>query len=262
MSTIKDDLAQLIRSSTAGIVDVELAATAWSASRSAAAMRLARLTKQGWLTRLRRGVYYALPLESARADETTIADPWLVASKVFAPCYVAGWSAAEHWGLTEQLFRSTFVATTAHIRERQQILFGAEYHLARITPDRLEGLATVWRGSTRVALSSPERAIVDAMRTPSWIGGVRHLEEVLVRWSELKNRSEQKLIGELRAHGNGAAAKRLGLMAERVLGEASPLVAQCLAMRSAGVIKLDPGVKERGRLNSRWRIWVNVSLSA
>jgi hypothetical protein len=31
---------------------------------------------------------------------------WLVAHKLFSPCYIGGWIAAHHWGLTEQIFNS------------------------------------------------------------------------------------------------------------------------------------------------------------
>jgi|GEM_PF-6032200 len=36
-------------------------------------------------------------------------EPWAVAQKLFVPCYVGGWSAAEYWDFTEQIFNSTLV---------------------------------------------------------------------------------------------------------------------------------------------------------
>jgi predicted transcriptional regulator of viral defense system len=261
MATTKRDLATLISHTASGAIDVKAAAGAWSISRRSAAMRLARLARQGWLTRLRRGIYYPIPLETMSAEETTVEDPWIMADKVFHPCYIAGWTAAEHWGLTEQLFRSTFVATTAHIRAARQILFGAEFRIARISPARLENLSSVWRGPARVNISSPERTIVDVLRTPSWIGGTRHLGEVLVRFHEEVRDPERKLISSLTDHGNGAAAKRLGFLEESLLKPSPWLIKQLQGMRTKGVIKLDPASRDRGHLDSRWGLWVNIDLS-
>src|SRR5712691_9523025 len=68
------------------------------------------LASRGWLARVRRGLYVAVPLEATAPGEWR-ADPWLVAAHVFEPCYIGGWSACEHWGLTDQLFRELLVVT-------------------------------------------------------------------------------------------------------------------------------------------------------
>jgi len=46
-------------------------------------------------------------------------DAWAVADRLFAPCYIGGWSAAQHWGFTEQLFRTTLVVTARRPRARK-----------------------------------------------------------------------------------------------------------------------------------------------
>ncbi|HEY4110071.1 type IV toxin-antitoxin system AbiEi family antitoxin domain-containing protein, partial [Puia sp.] len=71
---------------------------------------LSRLTKKGWLQRLRAGVYRILPLGSESVNMIA-EDAWLIAVEIFAPCYIGGWSAAEHWDLTEQIFNKTLVIT-------------------------------------------------------------------------------------------------------------------------------------------------------
>ena len=35
---------------------------------------------------------------------SSLEDPLVIAEKLFSPCYVGGWSAAEYWGITEQIF--------------------------------------------------------------------------------------------------------------------------------------------------------------
>jgi predicted transcriptional regulator of viral defense system len=214
------------------------------------------------LTRVRRGLYLAVPIEAEDAAFVTPEDPLLLAKALYSPCYIAGWSAAEHWGMTEQIFRSTFVATAASIRRKEESFLGAQYHLVRVAPDRITGIGTIWRGRERVPISGPERTLVDAARDPSWIGGVRHLAEVLTRYRTLAGSSPGKVAAELRVNGSGAAAKRLGYLAERTWPGARGLIKLAMERRSAGVIKLDPTIRTRGRLNKRWGLWVNADIGA
>jgi predicted transcriptional regulator of viral defense system len=105
----------LLHRSLAGAFTVKQAARALGLPADEAAKLLARCRGQGWLTRVRRGLYVAVPL-GARAA-TPHADPWTILAQAFGPCYIGGGSAAEHWGLTEPLFRSTVIlppATFAH----------------------------------------------------------------------------------------------------------------------------------------------------
>ena len=110
MST-KAQLAALASIAKCGLVTPGEAALVWGITPKLASNRLARLSRAGWMTRVAQGVYQLLPLEAATAQETIVEDPWSLASVLFEPCYMAGWSACEHWGLTEQLFNSTFVAS-------------------------------------------------------------------------------------------------------------------------------------------------------
>ena len=258
----KSDLARLIRHARSPIISVESAAAALSRPSSDAARRLSQLVRAGWLTRVRRGLYLAVPLEAEAGAFVTPEDPLLLAKALYSPCYIAGWSAAEHWGMTEQIFRSTFVASAASIRRKEERFLGAEYHLVRVAPDRLDGIGEIWRGRERVSISSPERTLVDAARDPSWIGGIRHLAEVLTRYRTRAGSGPDKVAAELRTHGNGAAAKRLGYLAERTWPTARALIRLAIERRSEGVIKLDPDVRLRGRLNKRWGLWVNADIEA
>jgi predicted transcriptional regulator of viral defense system len=179
---------------------------------------------------------------------------------MFEPCYIGGWSAAEHWGLTEQLFRSTFVATAANIRARSVTYLGASFKLVRVKADRIRHLTSVWRGASRVLVSGRERTLVDGAIDPSWLGGFRHLQDVFITYAESGDASE--LLNEVKRSGTGAAAKRIGYLTEGLWPDANELRDGAHSMRSTGVIKLDPAVRRRGSMNSRWGLWVNTSLHA
>ena len=252
----KSDVAKLAKASSGGVVSIQEAARALELPRREAANRMAALVKAGWMARLQRGVYMLLPLEAGSSEVTTVEDPWLLASALFSPGYIGGWTAAEHWGLTEQLFRSTFVATAVNIRERAVSYLGASFKLVRVKPNRIRNLTPVWRGASRVLVSSRERTLIDAAIEPRWVGGFRHLQDVFAAYAEIG--SEKDLIAELMRSGTGAAAKRIGYLADRMWPDATKLIEAALEMRSTGVIKLEPDSKRRGSMNTRWRVWVNV----
>lgn len=252
-------LRLLARNSVAGIVTVAGAAKALREPSRAAALQLARLARGGWVTHIRRGVYLVPPLDAG--PNVVVDDPWVLATALFAPCYVGGWSAVEHWGLTEQLFRSTFVVTAAHIRVRTQRAAGASFQLTRVARDRVESVGLTWRGAAQVRVSNVERTIVDALVDPAWVGGVRHLGAVLESYRESKGSSAERLASALARHGNGAAHKRAGLLASLLWPDARALVAQAEKGKTRGVVRLDPAVGSRGAMSTRWGLWVNVRVT-
>ncbi len=224
-----------------------------------ASLKLGRLVRRGWLARVRRGLYLVLPLEVG-SEGTAVEDPWILARELYSPCYIGGWTAAEHWGLTEQLFRSTFVVTAAAFRDSTVSFLGSEFHLVHAKQERVAGVGTIWRGRERVAVSDQERTIADALTTPTWVGGIRQLADILRTYRDSKKWNPERLIERLEEVHSGAAFKRLGYLAETVLGGEPRLVDASLARRTKGVVRLDPTVAERRRLSTRWQLWINVPL--
>jgi predicted transcriptional regulator of viral defense system len=210
---------------------------------------------------VRRGLYLVLPLEAGR-EGGAVEDPWVLARELYSPCYVGGWSAAEHWGLTEQLFRSTFVVTAAAIRHTNESFVGTEFHLVRAKKSRVAGVHPIWRGRERVSVSDRERTIADALASPTWVGGIRHLVQILHSYRSGKEWNPKRLLERVGEVESGAAFKRLGYLAEAVLSAEPVLVDAALARRTAGVVKLDPAVEGHGRLTKRWGLWLNVRLDA
>lgn len=230
--------------------------------RRQAAMRLGALARRGWLLRARRGLYFILPLEAEPGRPTVAEDPWVLAREAFSPCYIGGWSAAEHWGLTEQLFRSTLVLTAAHVRAAAVRLLGYDFRLFRVPSPRIAGTSLVWRGTERVPVSDRERTIVDCLRHPGLCGGVRHLADIMRQYGESTERDFRKLVHTAKGFANGAAWKRLGYLAEILWPQEVEVVGEARSHLTAGNVKLDPKVARRGTLVRRWRVWVNATVSS
>lgn len=83
-------------------------------------------------------------------------------------------------------------------------------------------------------MSDRERTIADALASPHWVGGVRHLAEILTAYGESGERDFSKLIARLDQRGRGAAFKRLGYLAELLWPGTEALRKRALARRMDG----------------------------
>ncbi len=255
-------IASLVKASKTGLISVPDAAKALGASRAAAALRLAKLARRGWLQRARRGLYLVLPLETEPGHRSTVEDPWVLAREVFAPCYIGGWSAAEHWGLTEQLFRSTLVVTAAAVRATNVEILGHPFRVFRVPRSRLAaGVQLEWRGAERISVSGLERTLVDCLRNPKLCGGARHLAQVLQAYGESPKHDFERLVAIAHQAASGAAWKRLGYLAELLWPNETRLLAAARRHVTMGNARLDPAVRRDGKLVTRWRLLANADVS-
>jgi predicted transcriptional regulator of viral defense system len=254
-------IARLSKSASGGLIRVSEAAVALGVSNQAAATRLASLVRNGWAQRVRRGLYMMLSAEIEPNEPVKSEDPWLLAREVFAPCYIGGWSAGAHWGLTEQLFMSTLVVTAANLRTNSAVLAGQSFRLFKVAKERTQHAVPVLRDGFTVMISSRERTLVDCFRHPELCGGIRHLASMMRAYAKLPEYDFRKLIDEGSRGANGAAWKRLGYLGELIwpaIPEIQEIAKQNL---SAGYSRLDPWNKERGKLVRRWRLWINAVIS-
>lgn len=224
--------------------------------RQAASKLLARWNGQGWVRRLRRGFYAPVPI-AALGQEQVLEDPWVIVPELFGPAYIGGWSAAEHWGLTEQLFRSTCVLTTRPIREKEQTIEGIPFVLKHVQPEVLFATRPVWRGSVRIDVSSPTKTIIDMLDDSAIGGGIRHVADCLGAYFDREDASPDELLTIADQLANRAVFKRLGFLAERLPGQ-KELAAACRERLSQGMAKLDPSAPCPRKV-TRWRLWVPAS---
>lgn len=249
----RTQLSRLLRDNPP-LVTVSAAAAVLGITQAAAARSLASWSRSGWLARVQRGAYVSVPIESASAD-IALEDPWPIASEMFAPCYVGGWSAAEHWGLTEQIFGSLCVMTTKRPRDRKLLLRRARFELHTIRETYFVGLKTIWRGGTRVQVSDPARTLVDMLADPALAGGIRHLVEMLRNLLHDQPKEVAKLGVYATQLGIGSVFKRLGFLLQRDHPDQGGLIELCRQNLSAGYAKLDPALPS-DRLATAWRVWV------
>lgn len=248
----KERLARVIRKAP-DLVHVDDVMAALDVTRIEAAKLLARWNQQGYLRRIRRGVYTPISL-TAIHHEQVLDDPWLVVPEFFSPGYVGGWSAAEHWDLTEQIFRSLCVFTTRKVRRRQHVIQGVQFVVRHIQEKSLFGTKTVWHGRRKVLVSDPHKTIVDMLADPSSGGGIEHVTECLRNYLKSREFDPSTLLQYAQRLDNGAVIKRLGFLLEWLQVDGD-LARNCLKLLTTGLVKLDPALPAN-RVITRWRLWV------
>jgi len=221
---------------------------------------LSRMARKGWLQRVKRGTYALISLGEGTTKPAT-ANAWAVASILFEPCFISGWSASEHWGLTDQIFNSISLVTENRVRSKSQELGGIRFRIRTLPAEKMFGSQKVWFGRTIVKVADPHRTLLDVLDSPSFGGGGRHVLDISQNyWSGSLNNSDQLLQYALK-YGRGTVFKRLGFLAETFGNPAANWLEQCYEHRSKGLSLLDPESPNQGPINSKWRLRINLPLN-
>lgn len=220
------------------------------------AQKLARWAADGWVRRVRRGLYIAVPVEASDPGAWS-EDALLVGAAVWSPCYFTGWTAANHWSLTEQVFRTTVLKTTKRVRRSEERLLDREYLVSHVAPDALAwGLRSEWHDEIKLQFADAARVVVDILDSPRLGGGIRHVAEIVAAY--LEDGDPDVLVDYGDRLGNRTLFKRLGYILEALGVGAPELLAACRQRVSAGISPLDPDGPPGGRRVMRWGLRVNV----
>jgi predicted transcriptional regulator of viral defense system len=249
---------QLARLTARGrqIVSVDDAVERLGLARSDAAKILGRWAEQGWLRRVRRGLYIAVPVDVERPDLWT-GNPLVIATAVWSPCYFTGWTAGNHWGLTEQVFQTIVVRTSDRVRSPRQTLLDQRYLVGNVAAERMSwGIRSEWLEDTKVNFADEARVIVDVLDDPGIGGGIRHCADMLETY--LVEHDRELLLEYAEELGNAAVVKRLGYLCDVLHLADERFLRACEDRLSTGIARLDPGARKGGRRNGRWRVQVNA----
>lgn len=249
----RERIASIIRG-TKGTISVTEAAEILEVLPIYAAKMLARWAKKGWFSRVRRGLYIPVPLE-ARTTDVPLEDPWLIAERLYNPCYISGWSAAEYWDLTEQVFRTVVVMTTQKPRDRYPNIKGTNFMLRTVSDKAMFGLKSVWRGPVKISISDATRTMLDMLNDPRLGGGIRSTVDMFNNYLRSDKKSLELLIQYAERLDNGAVFKRLGFLLERLAPKEVDSINKCRTNLTTGNAKLDPQLSA-DKLITRWRLWV------
>jgi len=246
-------LSQLLKAGLATITP-KTAANALKIDQVRAAQLLALWTKKGWLARVKHGVYIHVPFQS-ESTEIMADEPWKVAQALFSPGYIGGWSAAEYWDFTEQIFNSTMVFTTKKSASREPELKGLSLTIKTIKLERIFGIQSVWRDDHKIEISDPTRTIIDAFNDPAVVGGIRMAGNILDRYLKSEHKNLTLLFEYGKKMKNATLFKRLGFMLEQIAPTENVFIEKINGELSEGYSQLDPASPGKS-LVTKWHLWV------
>lgn len=221
---------------------------------------LSRLAKKGWLQRLKHGFYTIVPLSSTTATPA-IENVWPLAMDLFRPAFISGWSAAEHWDLTEQIFNSVSVATLSPQRKSIQVIGNIKFCTRTLKKEQFFGTKTVWFGSKAVEIADPSRTLIDILDLPRFGGGGRHTVDIVSQYWHADIHNPDLLLEYALRYKRGAVLKRLGFLAEKFNAPVSKEWLQsCQNKISKGISYLDPDGPKSGNIISKWNLRINFPL--
>lgn len=204
------------------------------------------LTKSKWLFRFSKGKYFILPLE-AGAEPRFTEHEFVLASALISPCYISYWSALNYYGLTEQVSKTIFIATTKRKKEKE--VMGLTFKFTTIDNAKFFGFKTVSLNNHSINIAEREKALIDCVDLPRNCAGITEIIKAIDGSKE--ELDLRKLIAYARRMHNGAILNRLGFILE-LLGIKTEL------KPSKHYVILDPFSKKKGIYNKKWKIIVNI----
>lgn len=196
-----------------GIITPRMVAESLNVSRQEAGRLLSRWNQQNWVKRIKRGVYIPTTIEDIHG-KLAVEEPWVLASRLFEPGYIGGFSAIKHWDFTEQIFETTTFFTTKKIKDRNPIIGITRFYLKTISSYKLFGTKPVWIENTKVLVSDPSKTIIDILDDPPLIGGMRVVKDIFSAYKSSKYFDMNMLITYAEKMKNKTIFKRLGFLLE------------------------------------------------
>jgi predicted transcriptional regulator of viral defense system len=212
---------------------------------------------RGLITRLKPGLYNLVPFELGRATEH-VGNPYLIARDLVASgqYFLSHGTALELHRMVTQPQLAIFVSTERRVRP--QTIRGYVYRFIQIPSQQFFGITQIWVTKEQsVAVSDPERTIIDGLRHPAHVGGVTEIAKGL--WMRREKLDVERLVDYTLRLDIGAVVRRLGFLLE-LYGLAPGDAIEPLRHRlSATYQRLDPLFPAKGPFHARWRLQLNVS---
>ena len=238
----REYLAKVLTQSKFGLITSSEVSEILEVSKSRARKLLQYWAKNHWLFRIQRDLYQSLSAEYDR-KQAVIDDPWIVANKLFSPCYIGGWTAIEYWGLTEQIFQ-TIIVVTSHRFSKNDFNVGGIHYLLKMTSQKaFYGLEIIWRNNVKMKVSDPTKTIIDLLNDPVFGGGMRLVVDCFKEYLRSKHKSLKLLIEYADKMNNRTIFKRLGFLVESLAPKEIDFINQCKNKISKGRSQFDPNIK-------------------
>lgn len=218
-----------------------------------ASIVLSRYARQGRIMRIKQGTYIPVS-ERFLSPHESFSNPWIIVPTVFPDAYIGGWSAASHWGFTDQLFETTCILTTKKIRHSSRRFSHFMYKLFKIKENQIFGTELIWQDQTKVPISDPHKTIIDMLENPKCGAGIQNTIDCF-RVYISEHFKEDTFLNYAQRINNGVFFKRLGFLSEQLLETNNSLSLLAHEKLSKGSVPIDSNMKCT-RLVTKWNLFI------
>lgn len=230
-------------------IDLDEVATR-AGGREAAHKAIQRLVKAGRVVRVRQDLL-VLP-DTTGLLGVDLVD--LVDAVTPPPYLITGGRALEHHELTNQHFFGVIVLTPRSFRKLSFRAQSATF--LRTDPANIWG----WQDDARPRYALPERAIVDVINHPRYGVTLTQALDALLLAEEKNPEFADLLLNTVVRYNSPAAARRVGLVVERLFGSVQAKPYRALIGANRAPVLLRPHGTTDGPVDTTWRVVVNAVL--
>lgn len=180
-----------------------------------------------------------------RGKFSLTSDPFILASNVVYPAYLSFSSAFYVYGLLEQVIDKIYVATPRKTKNRN--FNGAEVIFVKIPEKLMFGFKKIDYAGGMIAIAEKEKAFVDSLAYTRFVR-INFLDSII---GDMDKKLLEKYADMAKIE---VVKRRLGFLLEKNGIETK------IKTNGKTVYKLNPSIKDRGVLNSRWKLYVNEEL--
>ena len=215
---------------------------------------LFNLSRKGWILRLKRGLYVLVPLEiGPKGADAYIIHDFLIVPHLVNPYYIGYWSALNYYGFTDQIPRTTFVATL-NPKKPLRIL-SSEFYFVKISSNKFFGLKKIRVEGEQINISNKEKTIADCLDHPEHAGGIEEVAKAI--YFNHKEIDLEKVERYLIKMDNLTAIKRFGYILD-----VCKIKYQIKTRRiSKGYSLFDPLSPKKGIYNKKWMLIINKEIN-
>ncbi len=192
-----------------------------------------RMVKKGLLIEVEKGKY------------ALTSDPFEVASRILSPSYISFTAGLYLYGYVDQEVNSITVVSSK--KHRDISFIGTKISFVKVNPRLMFGIKKIICGKFYILIGEPEKIIIDILYMPR-NARINCLSKVL------KDSDIKKLVNFARRTDSNAVYRRLGYILEffDIKNDIKPV--------GSTKYKLNPSIKNKGKYNSKWRLYINDEL--
>jgi len=170
-----------------------------------------------------------------------------IATGIHYPPYVSFWSALSYYGLSDQMPKKIFLATTRYTKEVNN------FRYITLSKKRFFGYTTVGK----ITIAEKEKAIIDSLLFPKYAGGIKEIIKCIETALKSDTIDIKKLIGYALKVESKAVLRRIGY----IIVSFDFKIKAIENMRKyigKGYELFDPNLKRKNNFNKKWLLDVNI----